>query len=225
MRARPAARPPRGPPCRLSLGVDFDNTLICYDGVFHRAAVDEGLVPAATPARKEAVRDHLRAAGREDDWTALQGVVYGSRLRQAEPFPGALELLAEAVRAGLDVSIVSHKTRHPYRGPPLDLHAAALDWLEHQGCFDPAGVGLRRDRVHFLLTKEAKLEQVARCGCTHFVDDLPEILLSPLFPAGTARLLFAPAGAPPQAAAGGLTTVTSWATLRALLAPAWPEVA
>ena len=205
----------------LTLGVDFDNTLICYDGVFHRAAVEQGLVPASTPVRKEAVRDHLRAAGREEDWTALQGVVYGSRLREAAPFAGALELLAEATRAGVAVSIISHKTRHPYRGPPLDLHAAALDWLEFQGCFDAGRVGLPRERVHFLLTKEAKLEQVGRSGCTHFVDDLPEILLAPGFPPATSRLLFAPAGAPGLAGEPRLTCLRSWAEVRSLLAPRW----
>ena len=187
------------------LGVDFDNTLICYDGLFHRAAREQGLVPDSTPATKEAVRDHLRSTGREELWTELQGVVYGSRIGEAEPFPGALDCLAEAIRTGVPVSIISHKTRHPYRGTPVDLHAAALGWLEAQGCFDPSRLALPRSRVHFLLTKEEKVAQVARCGCSHFVDDLPEILLSPAFPAATARLLFAPAGAPALAGDPRLT--------------------
>jgi hypothetical protein len=205
----------------LRLGVDFDNTLICYDGVFHAVALEQGLIPAATGTSKEEVRDHLRAVGREDDWTALQGLVYGGRLRQAAPYPGALELLAEVVRAGVEVSIVSHKTRHPYRGPALDLHAAALDWLEQVGCFDEAHVGLPRERVHFLVTKEEKLARVGELGCTHFVDDLPEILLAPGFPAAAARVLFAPAGPPMLPAAPAVACVRSWAELRALLSPAW----
>jgi len=209
----------------LSLGIDFDNTLICYDALFHRAATEQGLIPPSTPATKDAVRDELRATGREELWTELQGVVYGSRIGEAEPFPGALDFLAEAVRAGVPVSIISHKTRQPYRGTPVDLHAAALGWLEARGCFDASRVGLPRSRVHFLLTKEEKLAEVARSGCSHFVDDLPEILLSPAFPARTARLLFAPAGAPALAGDSRVTCLRSWAEIRAHLAPSWQEAA
>ncbi|MGC3996955.1 MAG: hypothetical protein QM767_05265 [Anaeromyxobacter sp.] len=136
----------------LRLGVDFDNTLICYDGVFHRIAVERGLVPAAVPASKEAVRDHLRTAGREDDWTELQGLVYGARIGEARPFEDALRILAGLVRDGVPVRIISHKTRWPFRGPRADLHAAALGWLQAHGLLEsgrggaaPGGRDLRRD--------------------------------------------------------------------------------
>lgn len=180
----------------LHLGIDFDNTIICYDAVFHRVAREQGLIPATTPPTKEAVRDHLRASGREEAWTALQGEVYGRRLREAEPFPGALAFLAAARREGIPWSIISHKTRHPYRGPAWDLHAAALDWLAFMGFFDPEGLGLGREAVHFSETKEGKLDRIRSVGCTHFLDDLPEILLAPTFPEGTVRLLFGVARGP-----------------------------
>lgn len=199
----------------VRLGVDFDNTLVSYDEVFHRAARQAGLVPASLPRTKEAVRGHLRAAGREADWTALQGEVYGRRLVEAPAFPGALELLREAVRRDVPVAIVSHKTRRPCLGPPLDLHAAALTWLEAQGCFDRDRIGLPRERVFFLESREEKLARIAALGCTHFLDDLPEVLLAEGFPAATAPILFAPRGAP--AGAEALTAVRSWAELRPAL--------
>ncbi len=40
------------------------------------------------PPTKQAVRDFLRATGREADWTELQGIAYGPRIADAEPFPG-----------------------------------------------------------------------------------------------------------------------------------------
>jgi hypothetical protein len=205
----------------VCLGVDFDNTLICYDEVFHRVAMEQGLVPPDTLRTKEAVRGYLRAAGREDAWTELQGHVYGSRLREAHPFPGALAFLAQALRRGIPVAIISHKTRNPYRGPAVDLHAAAMDWLAGQGCFDPARIGLARDRVFFRETKEAKIEQIAAVGCSHFIDDLPEILLAERFPGSTEKLLFAPAGSPALASGSALTCMSSWAQIQAHFVALW----
>jgi len=37
----------------MRIGVDFDNTVICYDKVFHAAAVEKGLIPGGPPWGKE----------------------------------------------------------------------------------------------------------------------------------------------------------------------------
>ncbi|MGE3312959.1 MAG: phosphotransferase [Limisphaerales bacterium] len=176
----------------MRLGIDFDNTLVCYDALFHRVAFEGGWIPPGLPANKSDVRNHLRKIGREDVWTEMQGRVYGPRLAEADPFPGALEFVAECRRAGITVFIISHKTRTPFAGEPHDLHQAALDWLERHGFFDPARIALPRSDVFLELTKAAKLERIAACGCTHFIDDLPEFLAEPSFPASTTRILFDP---------------------------------
>jgi len=72
----------------MRVGVDLDNTIVCYDDVFHRVAVEWGLIPANVAVSKGAVRDYLRRQGREDTWIELQGYVYGNRFREAQPFPG-----------------------------------------------------------------------------------------------------------------------------------------
>lgn len=176
----------------LRIGIDFDNTIVCYDAVFHRVALEQGLIPPEFPANKNAIRDYLRAAGLENRWTAMQGYVYGARMSEAAPFPGALSFIGRLLQARLPVFIISHKTRHPYQGPPYDLHKAAQDWLQQYGFFNPAGLALSRDRVFFELTKQAKLERIAAQGCSHFIDDLPELLGEPGFPAGVVPLLFDP---------------------------------
>ena len=178
----------------MRIGVDFDNTIVCYDGVFHAAAVERGLIPTDLPVNKDSVRDYLRRWGREDDWTQLQGYVYGPRMREAEPFPGALEFLERCARVQVPVWIISHKTRYPCRGPEYDLHAAARDWLATHGLHDAATVALPPDHVCLELTKPDKLARIAAVGCTHFVDDLPEFLAEPAFPPGVRRLLFDPRG-------------------------------
>lgn len=176
----------------VRIGVDFDNTIVCYDEVFHQAAVAKGLIPAFVPRTKDAVRNYLRAARREDDWTELQGYVYGPGMAGACPFPGVQGFFVACRAGGLSVYIISHKTRHPYRGPAHDLHAAARQWLAAQGFHDPEGIGLPPERVYFALTKQEKLARIREVGCTHFVDDLPEFLAEPAFPRDIAPLLFDP---------------------------------
>jgi hypothetical protein len=176
----------------LRIGIDFDNTIVCYDGLFHRVAREQKLIPPDVPANKGAIRDYLRSVGQEERWTLLQGYVYGSRMAEAQPFAGVLGLVTRLVQKHVPVFIVSHKTRYPYLGPRFDLHAAALTWLQEQGFFDPIRIGMRPEHVFFELTKQAKLQRIAALGCSHFIDDLPELLGEPEFPASVARLLFDP---------------------------------
>lgn len=176
----------------MILGVDFDNTIVGYDALFHRVAREWGCIPEDLPANKSEVRNHLRRIGQEHVWTRLQGVVYGARMAEAEPYPGVRDFFLGCRRRGVPVFIISHKTRHPFLGEQYDLHAAALSWLDRQGFLAENQLGLPRERVFFELTKPAKLARIAACGCTDFVDDLPEFLAEPEFPAGIRRLLFDP---------------------------------
>jgi len=199
----------------MLIGVDFDNTIVSYDALFHRIANERGLIPADLPVSKTAVRDHLRAAGREDLWTEMQGEVYGARMAEAAPFPGVLEFFRRCRERGIPVIIVSHKTRHPVRGAHHDLHAAARAWLTAHGFFAAGGAGLRDDTVFFELTKGEKIARIRSAGCTHFIDDLPELLIGTGFPAGTARFLFDPLAV--HAAVPGIRRVRSWPELQAAL--------
>ena len=176
----------------MMLGIDFDNTVVCYDRVFFETAREAGLVPPETAATKTAVRDHLRLTGREGDWTAMQGEVYGCRMELAVPFDGVLGFLRRCRRNGVPVAIVSHKTRYPYAGPRHDLHRAAMQWMERSGFFDPA-VGLTPAAVFLEPTQAAKCRRIGQVGCTHFIDDLPEVFGAPQFPARVQRILFDPA--------------------------------
>ncbi|MBI2264649.1 MAG: haloacid dehalogenase-like hydrolase [Armatimonadetes bacterium] len=182
----------------MIIGTDFDNTIVCYETLFHKTAVAAGLIPETTSANKGAVRDYLRQCGKEDAWTELQGTVYGLDIRDAHAFPGAPDFFKHCRDKGIEIHIISHKTRTPFLGPPYDLHETSYHWLESRGFFDPEGIALSGKRVHFELTREGKLRRIAEVGCTHFIDDLPEFLKDPLFPAGVRRILFDPAGQAPR---------------------------
>jgi hypothetical protein len=180
------------------IGIDFDNTIVCYDRVFHCEAVRRGWVPSSLPATKGAVRAHLHAHADEQAWTLLQGHVYGHGIREAEPYPGALEFLGRCAREGVRAHVISHKTRHPVRGPAVDLHAAALDWLSRHGVLGEGAGRLGSDRVHFAPTRRDKLRKIREVGCTAFIDDLPDVFTEPGFPSGVERFLFAPTGQSPR---------------------------
>lgn len=175
----------------MLIGIDFDNTIVSYDTLFHKVATEQGAVPGSIPLNKVAVRDHLRAIGKEDVWTEMQGYVYGARMTEAAAYPGVIEFFRWARTAGVPVCIVSHKTLHPFIGPKYDLHQAARVWIETH-LVDEQGALIAPDRVFFELTKEAKWGRIGAAGCDWFIDDLPEILLAPAFPEKTSRILFDP---------------------------------
>ena len=200
------------------IGIDFDNTLVSYDAVFHRVALEQGRIPAHLPPSKLAVREHLRGSGREHEWTAMQGYVYGARMREAEAYPGALQFLAWARGAGIPVSIVSHKTLHPFAGPQYDLHAAARGWIE-ASLRDAKGALVEPQRVFFEITQQDKLRRVAQIGCDYFIDDLPEILAHGAFPQRVQRILFDPErshGAPAE-----MIVAAEWGAIRRLFEEPW----
>lgn len=184
----------RQPQCSpLVLGVDLDNTLICYDTLFHVLAIERGLVPKSTQTSKRAVRDAMRARGLDDEWTQLQGAVYGGRLLEAPAFPGAARALQELRARGVTLYVVSHKTRFAARGPRFDLRSAALDWLHSNDVMGEGPTRVPRQHVFFEDSQRAKVDRIAALRCTHFIDDLPELLRHPEFPWATRRVLFDPA--------------------------------
>jgi len=199
----------------MHFGIDFDNTIVSYDVLFHKVACEWELIDIGIPANKVVIRDRLRTMGLEDRWTEMQGHVYGARMDEAEAYPGAIEFITRAIDKGHHVSIVSHKTRWPFIGPPYDLHAAAQAWIDHHllpQLTSPDG----RFSAYFELTKVDKLARIGDCGCTVFIDDLPEILLAPNFPTVAKRLLFDPEAQ--HQTVTGLHCVNSWQQIASLLA-------
>jgi hypothetical protein len=179
----------------LHIGIDFDNTLASYDALFYLCAHERHLIPPNLTPAKATVREWLwRQPDGNTTWTKLQGEVYGVRMAEAVWFPGADTFLTFCRRRGFRVSIVSHRSEYPALGPCVNLHDAALAWMEAHGFFRPDGFALTRNDVWFEASREQKLARIAERQCTHFVEDLPEVLLDPAFPPGITKLLFDPAG-------------------------------
>ncbi|MBF0177933.1 MAG: hypothetical protein HQL63_13955 [Magnetococcales bacterium] len=193
----------------MYIGIDFDNTLVDYDHLFAAAARVRGWLrdTDAYPG-KPALRDALRARPEgEDHWQEMQVEVYAHNMARARLAEGAERFIRLCRSRGVPVCIISHKTRFAARDPHrTDLRQAAWHWMEAQGFFADTGLGFCGEDIDFVSTRGAKLTRLAERGCTHFIDDLAEVLSDPNFPRATQGILYCPVGALPE--------VSSWPSMR-----------
>jgi hypothetical protein len=167
----------------MRIGIDLDNTLADYRRSLERLCVRYG-VPGPYADPKLVLRGTLRARGQESEWTRLQGELYGPLMREAELFAGAAEVIRKWRQSGCEVCVVSHRTKYPIAGKKHDLHGFARTWIEE--------VKLPVADLFFEESKEAKVARIQSLGCDLFIDDLPEVLGHPAFPATSRKILFDP---------------------------------
>lgn len=191
----------------MNIGIDLDNTIVCYDQVFLQLATEVGLPSSIAARGKQAIRDLLRKSKREGEWTVMQGKAYGSRMQDAVPFPGVLEFIQRAMSGGNEVNVVSHRSRQPYLGENYDLHAAARKWLDNHGLGGVSGVFLEDELA-------AKARRIRVLGCEVFIDDLPEFLAHPEIPSRTRKIHFDPSS---QLNPAGFERATTWDTIEKML--------
>jgi len=173
----------------MIVGLDFDNTIVNYDSIFHKAAYECGFIPSHLKASKLFVRDYLRSAGKETSWIELQGLVYGKRMNEAVAFDGVIDFIKQAKENNVKIVIISHKTQFPFLGPKYDLHESAKKWVR-QYLKTEAGALISTSDTYFELTKDEKINRIKNMNCDYYIDDLPEILQMPNFPTHTIKILF-----------------------------------
>jgi hypothetical protein len=139
---------------------------------------------------KQAVRDAIRLSpDGELAWQRLQGQVYGKGIGGATLIPGVDAFLRRCRTEGCVVSIVSHKTEYGHYDPDgVNLRDAARKWMAANGLL-ASEFGIRLSNVFFEDTRAEKLARIAALSCTHFIDDLEEVLLDPAFPSKVKRIL------------------------------------
>ncbi len=196
----------------MRIGLDFDNTIACYDREIARLAEEIFELPDTVAMTKLGLREYLRKENREQEWTAFQGELYGPGMRYAEVYEGAIEVMLELEAAGHELFVISHRSKTPYAGPAYDLHASAKTWLKK--AVQNYGL-LNNEHVFFLETRSEKIQIIRNMSCDVFLDDLPEVLEASEFPVVTQGILFAPNGVYGQSQKH--TTICSWKSLPALL--------
>ena len=158
------------------LGLDFDNTLIDYDEVFFKLALEKNLIPPSINKDKKSVRKYFIDNNIEDEFINLQGEVYGLKVLEAKQSFGMFEALRSLKNDNYELIIVSHKTKYPYSGKKYDLHKAASNWLEVNKFFDQNGLAMKRENVYFEITKENKISRIEQLDISFYIDDLQSIL-------------------------------------------------
>jgi len=176
----------------MIVGLDFDNTIVCYDEVFYRVALERLIIPPNINRDKVTVLNYLRSINQEDTWTELQSEVYGARMKEALAYPGAIDFLRLSAESGQVLCIISHKTKTPHLGPRYDLHESAREWFRFNNIAQETSGKLTEEQLFFEPTREAKLARIRSLGCDYFIDDLPEVLEHPDFPQAVKRILFDP---------------------------------
>ena len=173
----------------MLIGLDFDNTIVCYDKAIARLADELFELPSDLPRTKLALRNFLRQAGRESEWTTFQGKLYGQGMDYAGPFEQSLETMRRLKHLGHSLCIISHRSLFPYAGPPYNLHAAARRWIEEVLASKDL---VSNPQTFFYETRVQKISAIRTLGCKIFLDDLPEVLSDKIFPRDCQPVLFDP---------------------------------
>lgn len=177
---------------QIHIGIDLDNTTICYDDSFYSIGVDEGLIPHRTIASKSEIKSYLTSLPNgQFHWERLQGLVYGKRINEASLFNGVLKFIDNCYKTkGIaKVSIVSHKTILAHHDPDrTNLHNMALIFLKDKGIISESRLSI--NDIIFCGTMEDKINKISELNCDIFIDDLAKIFEHPFFPKDCKPILF-----------------------------------
>ena len=181
----------------VRIGIDFDNTIICYDKVFAAAAHQSRVGAGRMDGVENRVREYLRSQpGGELAWQGLQGWVYGKGI-------GSAEILSR--RAGLSrrmpagrIGCLHRQSQDPssvirIRTAPT-CGSRPRDWLRAAGLIGSGNSALDIDDVYFEDTQAAKVERLASLNLDVFIDDLADVFEQPHFPRDVRSILFDSSG-------------------------------
>ena len=169
---------------KLRIGLDFDNTLACYDEVFSHQTKKLNYLPEDWTGDKQSVKQELLKLPNGDlAWQKLQGRVYGPAMQNAVTFSGLASFLIRAKRRGHIIFIISHKTRFGHQDETkTPLRERALEWMEAQGFFDNSKFGLNIENIFFCDSRAEKANKINDLKVDLFVDDLECVFEEKAFP-------------------------------------------
>lgn len=174
----------------MIVGFDFDNTIINYTNSFIKLSRKKNLVPEEKNKDKISIRNYLREKNIEDQWTILQGEVYGKNIMDAEIYKDVLETFKYLLKNNIKIKIISHKTKYPYIGEKIDLRLSAFRWIEDRILNKISNLKFSKSDIFFENTIAEKINKIQELNCDIYVDDLQEILDQ--LPKKIQKILFSP---------------------------------
>jgi hypothetical protein len=114
----------------LKIGIDLDNTIAIYDNLISNLASLINIPPILKT--KKDIANYLRDNNNENQWTKLQGLIYGPLMEFAEVADGFQETISYFSNIGASIVIISHRTRFSQYDGLHDLHYYASKWIDEK---------------------------------------------------------------------------------------------
>ena len=86
----------------MRIGIDFDNTIVNYDEVFKKVALQLSLIKKDWNGTKQELRKKIIREKNEEVWKKLQGLVYGKYMHLAKISDGFINFSDTVTEAMLD---------------------------------------------------------------------------------------------------------------------------
>ncbi len=163
----------------IKIGIDFDNTIVNYEDLFHQESIRRKLFKKSQKKKnsKNNLKNKLISNNREEEWTSIQGIVYGKKMLKAKPYTGSVKFINKySNKKNFKIFIVSHKTLYPIIGEKINLHKISKNWIIKKKIFKNKKISWINKHVFFLQTKKEKIKKIIDLKCDYFIDDLNEIL-------------------------------------------------
>lgn len=168
----------------LKFGIDLDNTIIDYDLVFKKVLIKKKINFDKRLKRKNAIKKYFHKKNMCDDFTILQGKVYGEFISEAKIFKGFKKFLNECIKKNIKVYIISHKSKYPILGKKILLRNKAKKFLLNKGLLKN-----KIEKLIFCDTIKQKIKKINELKLNLFIDDL-EIILQKIKSKNTKKILF-----------------------------------
>ena len=161
----------------IKLGIDLDNTIICYDKLIYNLARKKfsKLNLKNKKISKKNIKNEIIKNYGNGQWTKLQGIIYGKEIINSILFDGFYEIIKE-LRDDFELFIISHKTKYPAIGKKVNLRDSAKSFLKKNKISFCKNELIKNKNIHFANTKKQKIEIIKNNKIDIFIDDLDEIL-------------------------------------------------
>jgi hypothetical protein len=172
----------------MHIGIDIDNTIIDYHTLFYHSAHKYKLIlPSGKTNKKTVKTEIIKLPDGENKWTKLQGFVYGSGIEKAKISKGFIAFLQKCKGKNVKISLISHKSKYTKQGKKINLHKKSILFLKNRHILDTF---IHLDDIYFGNNNLEKIQIIHQLGCTHFIDDLLEVLNDPAFPNNVVKILY-----------------------------------
>ena len=161
----------------IKLGIDLDNTIICYDELIYKLAKKKfyKLNLNKNLNSKNIIKSEIINNYNNAEWTKLQGLIYGEKLNYASLFDDFYNTIKQ-LKNYYDIYIVSHKTKHPSIGKKVNLRKASKNFLRNKNISYCENELIKNENIFFTNTKKEKIEIIKKNKIDIFIDDLDGIL-------------------------------------------------